>query len=226
MFHEGSMVTRMHLSAVQVRVLGALLEKAATTPEHYPLSSQALVSACNQRQNREPVSFLDESEVLDAVRTLRDEGLVRSVKRPGDRVMKHQHDLERSLGLDDRAQAALAVLMLRGAQTPGELRARTDRYVDFDTVLAVESTLEALAVREIPLVERLDRQPGHKEHRWRELLSADPDGAALAPVPGRATGNSGSEKDLTARVEALETEVRRLAALVAGLRGTPGGEAG
>lgn len=189
-------------------MLGALLEKAATTPEHYPLSTQALVTACNQKQNREPVSDFSEDEVLDAIRSLREAGLARSVKRPGDRVMKHRHDVGDALGLPEPQRAVLAVLLLRGAQTPGELRARTDRYVEFASTEDVEAALEALAHREEPLVRRLERVPGQKESRWCDLLR---DGEALIPSAG-----SGSARN--ERLDRLEAEVAELRAEVAALR--------
>lgn len=201
--HGCSMVSPMQLTAVEARVLGALLEKAATTPEYYPLSSQALVTACNQSQNRDPVTAFEESAILDAVHTLRDLGVVRSVKRPGDRVMKHQHDLDRAWGLDPESRAVLAILLLRGPQTPGELRSRTDRYVEFPSLEEVEATLVRLATRDPALVRQLERQPGQKESRWHTLLvdEATPaaNEAALPPRP-----NSPS---LAARVAALEAEL-------------------
>lgn len=200
----------MDLDATATRVLGALLEKAATTPEHYPLSTQALVTACNQRQNREPVTSFSESEVLDAIRTLRDAGLARSVKRPGDRVMKHRHDAAATLTLDDAERALVAVLLLRGAQTPGELRARTDRYVSIESTEEVEAVLGGLAARDEPLVQRLERVPGQKEARWRDLLR---DGGV--PIPTTRPTASPPRSD---RVGALEAEVAELRAEVAELR--------
>ncbi len=216
------MVSAMQLTTIESRVLGALLEKAATTPEYYPLSSQALVTACNQSQNREPVTDYEESDVLDAVYSLRDRGLARSVKRPGDRVMKHQHDLERTLGLDDRSRAVLAILLLRGPQTPGELRTRTDRYVDFSALDEVEEVLEALASRETPLAVQLDRQPGQKESRWLELLSDHPQGNGLVPSLPRERVGSGREP-LEARVAQLEVTVADLLESLATLRMSLGG---
>ena len=202
------MVTPMQLTSVEARVLGSLLEKAATTPEHYPLSSQALVTACNQSQNRDPVTSFDEAEVLDAIKSLRDRELVRSVKRPGDRVMKHQHDLDRALRLEDPEKAVLAVLLLRGSQTPGELRTRTDRYGDFDSLEDVEDVLQRLCSRETPLTVQLERQPGQKESRWQELISLEPAGSTNAAAPERRPATA----DLLVRIEALESEVEHLRA--------------
>lgn len=202
------MVTPMQLTSVEARVLGSLLEKAATTPEHYPLSSQALVTACNQSQNRDPVTSFEEAEVLDAIKSLRDRELVRSVKRPGDRVMKHQHDLDRLLRLEDPEKAVLAVLLLRGSQTPGELRTRTDRYGDFDSLDEVEDVLQRLHLRETPLTVQLERQPGQKESRWQELMSSEPAGSTHAGSPERRPATA----DLLVRIEALESEVEDLRA--------------
>ncbi len=190
-------------------MLGALLEKAATTPEHYPLSTQALVTACNQKQNREPVTEFGEAEILDAIRSLREAGLARSVKRPGDRVMKHRHDVEATLKVDDAERALLAILLLRGAQTPGELRARTERYVPISSTEEVEQLLGGLAGRDEPLVQRLDRVPGQKEARWQDLLR---DGAApIAPAGPMSSPRSD-------RLAALEVEVAALREEVAALR--------
>lgn len=211
--HGRSMVAPMDLDAVETRVLGALAEKAATTPEQYPLSTQALVTACNQKLNREPVTDFDEPAVLDAVRSLRDVGLVRSVKRPGDRVMKHRHDLGETLHLDEVEQALLAVLLLRGAQTPGELRVRTERYVALDSTEAVEEVLGGLAARDEPLVVQLERVPGQKESRWADLLRSDfafvsaPPAAAAEPRADRLTA-------LEAKVAELQETVAELKALL------------
>lgn len=199
----------MELTAVEQRVLGSLVEKAMTTPDIYPLTTNALVAACNQASNREPVMALEEDEVLAAVGSLRELGLVRSVKRAGDRVMKHRHDVDRELGLEAAATSVLAVLLLRGAQTPGELRSRTDRYVDLADTEAVEAVLGALAAADPPLVARLERRPGQKEARWVHLLG---------PVPDRVdevVGEGGpSRRD---RLAELEEEVGRLRSEVAAL---------
>ncbi len=212
----------MQLTVVEARVLGALLEKAATTPEYYPLSSQALVTACNQSQNRDPVTAFEEAAVLDAVHALRERGVVRSVKRPGDRVMKHQHDLDRAWGLDPGSCAVLAILLLRGPQTPGELRSRTDRYVEFPSLDGVEATLVRLATREPALVRQLERQPGQKESRWHTLLSDQVvlgDGAKAHSSPPLA------DSSLVARVAALEAALREVRAELDSLvRALGGGE--
>ncbi len=199
----------MELTAVEQRVLGSLVEKAMTTPDIYPLTTNALVAACNQASNRDPVTTFTEDEVLAAVGSLRELGLVRSVKRAGDRVMKHRHDVDRELRLEPEAVAVLAVLLLRGAQTPGELRSRTDRYVDLDDTETVEGVLAGLAAADPPLVARLERRPGQKEARWVHLL-----GPVAEPVY-EPVGESGpSRRD---RLAELEAEVEQLRAEVASL---------
>lgn len=209
------MVPAMQLTMTESRVLGALLEKAATTPEQYPLSSQALVTACNQSQNRDPVMQLSEVEVIEAVYSLREWELIRSVKRPGERVMKHQHDVDRRFGLDEVAKAVLAVLLLRGPQTPGELRTRIERYVDCAEMADVHRALEALAAREIPLTARLDRRPGQKEERWTDLLNTDVIEADRSDHPAPGPAAPGSVVD---RLTKLEEEVEGLRAELTLLR--------
>lgn len=207
----------MELTAVEQRVLGSLVEKAMTTPDVYPLTTNALVAACNQASNRDPVTAFGEDEVLAAVGSLRDRGLVRSVKRPGDRVMKHRHDVDRELRLGPEAVSVLAVLLLRGAQTPGELRSRTDRYVELVDTAAVEAVLADLAAADPPLVTRLERRPGQKETRWVHLLGpvaepvSDPVGDAAPSRPDRLA-------DLEAQVAQLRAEVTALSEALEGLR--------
>src|SRR5690606_7062606 len=163
----------MPLSDIEVRVLGALMEKERTTPDGYPLSAQALVTACNQRTNREPVTDYHLQEVLAAVSRLRDRGLAETIQELGDRVPKHGHKAARALELDARQFAVVAVLLLRGEQTPGELRARTDRYVEFGSVGAVEETLNSLSGRSAPLARNLGRSPGQSQDRWTHTLGTD-----------------------------------------------------
>jgi uncharacterized protein YceH (UPF0502 family) len=149
------------LNPGEARVLGCLIEKSITTPDGYPLSLNALRLACNQTTNRDPVVHYDDSIVESALATLRERGLARRVKNPGERVVKHRHVVADSLGLDPAEIALMCVLLLRSAQTPGELKQRTDRMHEFATLDAVESTLALLAER--GLVARLDRRPGQKE---------------------------------------------------------------
>jgi hypothetical protein len=193
------------LTDVEVRVLGALIEKEATTPEAYPLSPSALAAACNQTTNREPVMQLGEEAVAEATTALRRRGLLRAMQPAGSRVTKYNHLLADALGLDARGLAVLGVLMLRGAQTPGELHARTARLASFDGIADVEATLDALAAREPePLVARLARRPGQKELRYAHRL-----GEAAPDAPPAASGD---------RVAALERTVADLRAELADLR--------
>lgn len=168
----------MPLSDIEIRVLGALVEKERTTPEAYPLSSQALVTACNQKTSRDPVTDYHLQDVLDAVQRLRDRGLAATVQEVTDRVPKHRHRLVDALEVDARALALLSVLMLRGPQTPGELRSRTSRYLEdgtaaFEDVGSVETALVALAGRKVPLVKNLGRSPGQSQDRWDHTLGVD-----------------------------------------------------
>ena len=206
------------LSDVEIRVLGALLEKARTTPDSYPLSLNALVNACNQASNREPVMSLTDIEVSAAVDALRKRSLVRAIVRSGGAVTKYQHLMDETLGLVNRQLALLCVLMLRGPQTAGELRTRTQRLHDFDDVADVESALEALASRAPePLVTRLPRRPGQREERWAQLFA----GEAAAHAADDAS--SAEERPRAAatddRVARLETELSALRQEVAELRG-------
>jgi len=163
------------LDAVETRVLGALMEKEAATPEYYPLSLNALVNACNQKSNRDPVVSYDDETVEDALDRLRAKGLAARISGPDMRVPKHAHRLSEVFNLGRRESAVLCVLMLRGPQTPGELRARTERMYHFEDLPAVEACLNRLAEWESgPLVRKLPRQPGFKEARYAQLLSGEP----------------------------------------------------
>ena len=184
----------MDLGPVELRVLGCLIEKQRTTPEQYPLSLNALRLACNQSTNREPVLDVDEHEVRDALTKLGDRGWTRLASGPGSRAAKFRHLLGDALSLEDAEISLLAVLMLRGAQTAAELRARSERLHRFESVPEVEETLERLAGRE--LVERLQRRPGEREERWRQLLGAG-EAPAAAPGPERP-----SLEERVARIEA------------------------
>ena len=168
-------------SAEEARVVGAMVEKAMTTPDNYPMSLNAVVVACNQVSNREPIVEFSESQVELVLRELADRGLAKLVHRPGDRVVKYRHAVTEAVELDDERLALLAVLLLRGAQTPGELRQRTGRYVEFSSLPAVEIALEAM--RTEGLVHRLERRPGQKEHRYVELLSPRSTGAHVDEEP-------------------------------------------
>jgi uncharacterized protein len=171
------------LNDIDVRVLGALIEKELTTPEYYPLSLNALVNACNQTSNRDPVVKYDEPTVKSAVDRLRKYSLVRSIQRADARVMKYMHLMRDAMSLEPPELAAMCVLMLRGPQTVGEIRTRSGRLFEFPSLEEAEATLDTLMTRAEPLVARLPRQPGQKEARFAQLLSGgEPTVAAAAPV--------------------------------------------
>lgn len=180
----------MALDAIQGRVLGCLVEKELATPQQYPLTASALIAACNQSSNRDPVMTLAEDQVLVALDALKAARLVRFVlPSHGRSVVRYRHVLDEHLGLDVPERAVLAVLLLRGPQTSGELRTRTERLADLATVADVEVSLQALAARAEPLAQRLARQPGHKEPRWQQLL-ADEAGGRWGSMPADARGAS------------------------------------
>ena len=171
----------MQLTPTEARVLGALIEKEITTPEYYPLSLNALVNACNQKNNRDPVTSLDEAEVRQALHGLETERLAGPVR--GDtRVPKYEHRVQEVFNFTRGEIAVVCVLLLRGPQTPGELRTRTERMYKFDELSDVQSVLQRLIAREPePLVKILPRQPGTKEARYAHLLSGDVE--AFEPAP-------------------------------------------
>jgi uncharacterized protein YceH (UPF0502 family) len=171
------------LSQEQLRVLGALTEKAATTPDIYPLTSNALRTACNQRSSRDPVVDYDEDTVKSALLTLRERGLAKTIRGAGSRVFKHAHTLDVALELDAARIAVLSVLALRGPQTVGEIKTRTERQHQFSSLDDVEEALRLLASLDEPLIEQLEREPGKKEPRWQHRLDIDP----LAAAPTRPT---------------------------------------
>ena len=162
------------LTEIETRVLGSLIEKDITTPDYYPLSLNALVNACNQKNNREPVMTLDESAVRDALASLQEKRLAGPSSGADSRVTKFEHRLQEVFNFDRREIAVVCVLLLRGPQTPGELRGRTDRMYHFEALEDVVSTLDRLAQREPPLSRILPRQPGTKESRYTHLFSGDP----------------------------------------------------
>jgi uncharacterized protein YceH (UPF0502 family) len=195
----------MDADAVELRVLGCLLEKQRTTPDQYPLSLNALRNACNQTTNRDPIVSYDEAEIHEALQRLARRGWTRLASGAGSRAAKYRQLFDDELALASDQAAILCVLMLRGAQTPGELKQRTDRLHRFAELADVHGTLDELGRRE--LVERLDRRPGQKEERYRHLLGEDaPDErAAIAPA---AIPSPELSSGLEARVAALETELR------------------
>ncbi len=192
------------LDADEVRVLGALLEKEVTTPEYYPLSLNALLNACNQKSNRDPVVHFDEDTVERVVYTLREKGLLLNITGAGSRVPKYGHRLSEKLNLGRRELAVLCELMLRGPQTLGELRTRAERMHPFDDLAEVESVLERMP----ELVTKLPRRPGEKEARYAHLLSGAP--ALEASLAEHAPAASGlTRADRIAELEAEVAELRR-----------------
>jgi hypothetical protein len=202
------------LTDIEIRVLGALVEKQVTTPEYYPLTLNSLTLACNQKNNRHPVSSYNEDQVAHALETLREKNLTYVFYGSTSRVPKYKHVMPEVMRLSHAEVAVMCVLMLRGAQTPGELRGSASRLHDFSGLEEVEQTLNALITRDEPLVVRLPRQPGQKEVRFVHLLSGEVDVEAYAeaertqPAP-RRSGNEQIEK-LEQKVEALSTEVESL----------------
>jgi uncharacterized protein YceH (UPF0502 family) len=197
----------LHLTAIEARVLGSLAEKDITTPDYYPLSLNALVNACNQKNNRDPVMTLDENSVRDALSSLQERRLAGPAGGADSRVAKYEHRLQEVFNFDRRETAIVCVLLLRGAQTPGELRGRGERMYKFETLDDVQSTLQKLIDRQ--LVKVLARQPGTKESRYMHLFSGDvPDDAPQSIPPTRTSAVSSDH--LEARVAALESEIRSL----------------
>ena len=201
------------LDAVETRVLGSLLEKEITTPEYYPLSLNALVNACNQKNNRDPVMSVDEDAVRQALSSLQEKRLAGPAGGADSRVTKYEHRLQEVFNFDRREIAIICVLLLRGSQTPGELRGRADRMYRFETLEDVQSTLQRLMEREPPLVAALARQPGTKESRYMHLFSGEPSEAMLAP-PTRTV----PEELDTSRMAALENELSSLRSEISELR--------
>jgi uncharacterized protein len=213
------------LTPAQARVLGALVEKEITTPDYYPLSLNALVNACNQRSNREPVMDVDEEEVHLALRRLEDQGLAGRARGADGRVAKYEHWLGEAFNFTRAEVALLSVLLLRGPQTPGELRGRTDRLHRFDEISEVLAGLQKLMEREPALVAVLPRQPGTKESRYAHLLSgpiesvvaaeqASAPRATLQYAPRDAGENPAHEE----RIAILEATVLELRQEIAALR--------
>ncbi|HET6684200.1 MAG TPA: YceH family protein [Gaiella sp.] len=202
----------MDADAVELRVLGCLLEKQRTTPDQYPLTLNALRNACNQTTNRDPVVAYDEAEIHEALQRLARRGWTRLASGAGSRAAKYRQLFDDALGLPDDQTAILCALMLRGAQTPGELKQRTERLHRFVDLADVHSTLDELGRRE--LVERLDRRPGQKEERYRHLLGEDAHGEDAhddrAATPLAAAPPRDASPGLEARVAVLETGLREL----------------
>jgi len=207
-------MTIVILTEIEARVLGSLVEKDITTPDYYPLSLNALVNACNQKNNRDPVMTLDETAVRDALSTLQEKRLAGPASGADSRVTKYEHRLQEVFNFDRREIAVLCVLLLRGPQTPGELRTRTERMYHFEALEDIVSTLDRLAQREPPLARILPRQPGTKESRYTHLFSGEPPeqpSVERGPTPASAysASNASAGND---RLSQLEAEVSRLRA--------------
>ena len=199
-------MTNFDLTDVEARVLGALIEKDITTPDYYPLSLNALVNACNQKSNREPVMELSEDTVRQALNSLQEKRLAGPASGADSRVAKYEHRLQEILNLNRGETAVLCVLLLRGPQTPGELRGRTERLNRFEHLDEVQSTLQRLVEREPPLAKVLPRQPGTKEARYAHLMSGD---TASYPTPaGSVAPQTSADGDRIARLEEEVGELR------------------
>jgi hypothetical protein len=201
------------LDAVELRVLGSLVEKQLSTPEYYPLTLNALVAACNQKSNREPVMELNEREIQRALDRLQDEKLVWKVL--GGRAVRWDHNLDKVWQLDHPTKAIVTLLFLRGPQTPGELRGRSDRLYSFESITEVEETLQRMS-HEPTLARELARRPGQKETRWGHVLG----GAIVEPEPSSEPSHhaAGSGEPLSVRVARLEEQVATLTAELKALK--------
>ena len=211
--HDNNDAPKPLLSPVEARVLGCLMEKQRTTPDQYPLTLNALVTACNQKTSRHPILHLTPGEVGHTVNQLRDRGLIHASF--SGRTERYDHKLAGQFMLDRRQLGVLCVLMLRGPQTPGELRTNAARLADLPDLMVVHETLETLERHDPPLVRELPRQPGAREQRFAHLLCGEPDIDMPAPTARVAEA---ADSGLSARVEALEQQVAALMDEVASLR--------
>lgn len=212
----------MELTFEQARVLGSLIEKQMTTPDYYPMTVNALVAACNQKNNREPVTAFDETDIQRLLGELNDLDLARFTRQSGGRTLKYLHRAPDTLEVDEEQLAILSIMMLRGPQTLSELKSRTERYVDFASIDAVAERVDDLITRDVPLVELLPRASGQREDRYMTLLvpdhpaaGASDRGASMTAGPPRVSSpREPSRTSLEARVEHLE---RTMAFLLAEL---------
>jgi len=198
------------LSPIAARVLGSLVEKEITTPEYYPLSLNALANACNQKNNREPVMNLDEDQIRQALHQLEDDGLAGPARGTDSRVAKYEHRMQEVFNFTRGEIAVVCVLLLRGPQTPGELRGRSERMHRFEELSDVQSTLQRLMQREPPLVKVLQRQPGTKEARYAHLFSGEPADVAATVEAIEYAGTGSSMAQMEAEIAALREEVAEL----------------
>lgn len=203
------------LNEIEARIVGALVEKQLTTPEYYPLTLNALVNACNQKNNRDPVMSLDEQTVTAALENLRDRNIVYVFYGSTSRVPKYKHMLPSVYELEPAEVALVAVMLLRGPQTLGELRTRTERMHEFGNLGEVQETLDSLSRRDEPIIAKLPVLPGQKEARFMHLLSGEPDVEALAAAhPTRAV----AAENASSKIASLEEELAVLKAELEGLR--------
>lgn len=213
----------LHLSDVEARVLGSLIEKDITTPDYYPLSLNALVNACNQKNNRDPVMALEEDAVRQALGTLQGKRLAGPAGGADSRVAKFEHRLQEIFNFDRREIAVVCVLLLRGPQTPGELRGRSERLYRFEGLEDVVATLDRLAQRDPPLARIMARQPGTKESRYAHLFSGEPmEEIGSAPAAARAAESEAEDHERLARLEeevaGLRQELRSVQQQLAAFR--------
>jgi uncharacterized protein len=206
----------MDLDPVEVRILGCLVEKQRTTPDQYPLSLNSLRLACNQTTNRDPVVQYDETTIREALHKLSQRRFSRLASGHTSRAYKFRHLLDEALGLDDEELAVLAVLLLRGAQTPGELKQRTDRMQGFADLAAVQDAVDRLVERDLVL--RIARRPGQKEERYVHRLSEDAEGAPPVDAPPEPLAPAPPRPRRDDRVDRLETELGELRGELATLR--------
>ncbi|HEY4901307.1 MAG TPA: YceH family protein [Terriglobales bacterium] len=197
------------LNDVEARVLGALVEKDITTPDYYPLSLNALVNACNQKNNRDPVMSLDEGAVRDALNGLHDDGLAGPASGADGRVTKYEHRLQERFNFSRGETAVLCVLLLRGPQTPGELRGRTERMHHFEDLDAVQFSLQRLMQREPPLAAVLPRQPGTKEARYAHLLSGEVEAGEIPAARVVSAGSPSVDDERVGRLEEAVADLQR-----------------
>jgi uncharacterized protein YceH (UPF0502 family) len=207
---------QLNLTGVDARVLGALIEKDITTPDYYPLSMNALVNACNQKNNRDPVMNVDEDAVRQSLASLQEKRLAGPAGGADSRVTKYEHRLQEAFNFDRREIAVACVLLLRGPQTPGELRGRTERMYRFETLEDVQSALQKLMDRQPPLARVLPRQPGTKESRYMHLFSGDVAPEYAQVVTNLSTGSAGDPAE--ERISSLETQISSLRNEIAELR--------
>ncbi|HZV59291.1 MAG TPA: YceH family protein [Candidatus Eremiobacteraceae bacterium] len=212
------------LTAVEARVLGALIEKQITTPEYYPLSLNALINACNQKSNRDPIMHVDEPAAREALTELQDKGMAGLGTTSDSRVAKYEHRLQEVFNFNRQETAILCELLLRGPQTPGELRSRAERMQHFDDLSVVHNTLQKLMQREPSLIKVLPRQPGRKEARYAQLLTGEPDVNGAEPeerhFPAQAneSGDANRLTDLENTVVELRKELVDLQSQMAQFR--------